>query len=46
MTYHAVVMAEQTLGSAEAIEMLEDIILNMRENNVPAPKPMLSTEAH
>ena len=46
MTYRAMYMAEQTMGGAEAIEMLEAIIMAMRERNVPAPEPMPSTEAH
>ena len=39
-------MAEHTMGSAEAIEMLEAIITRLHEDNVPAPEPMPSTEAH
>jgi hypothetical protein len=46
LTYHAAAMAEQTMGSAEAIEMFENIIMAMRERNTPAPEPMPSTEAH
>jgi hypothetical protein len=46
LTYHAVSMAEDTLGAAEAIEMFEGIILALRENDVPAPDPLPSTEMH
>ena len=46
LTYHGASMAEHTMGSAEAIEMLEDIIIRLHKDNVPAPEPMPSTEAH
>jgi queuine/archaeosine tRNA-ribosyltransferase len=46
LTYHGASMAEHTTGSAEAIEMLEAIIMHMREHEAPAPDPMPSTEAH
>jgi hypothetical protein len=46
LTYHAAFMAEQEMGSAEAIEMFEAIIVAMRESNTPAPDPLPSTEAH
>ena len=46
LTYHGASMAEHTMGSAEAIEMFEAIIMRLREHNVPAPEPMPSTEAH
>jgi hypothetical protein len=36
----------RTLGSASAIEMFEGIITALREDDVPAPDPMPSTEAH
>ena len=34
------------MGSAEAIEMFEAIIMRMSEHDAPAPDPMPSTEAH
>jgi hypothetical protein len=46
LTFHAVCMAEQTLGSAAAIEMFEELITNMRENDIPAPNYGPSTQAH
>ena len=46
LTYHGASMAEHTIGSTEAIEMLEAIIMHMREHDAPAPDPMPSTEAH
>jgi hypothetical protein len=46
LTYRGASMAEREMGSAEAIEMFEGIIIALRENNVPAPDPMPSTEAH
>ena len=46
LTYHGASIAEHTMGSAEAIEMFEDIITHLREDNIPAPDPMPSTEAH
>jgi hypothetical protein len=46
LTYHGASMAAHTMGSAEAIEMLEDIITRLHKDNVPAPEPMPSTEAH
>jgi hypothetical protein len=46
LTLHAVCMAEQTLGSARAIEMFEDLITNMRENNIPAPDYGPSAQTH
>jgi hypothetical protein len=39
-------MAEQTMGSADAIEMLEAIIMTMRENDIPDPRSLPSTETH
>jgi hypothetical protein len=38
-------MAEETMGSSEAIEMFEGIMA-LREDNVPAPDPLPSTAAH
>ena len=46
LAFHAASEAEHTMGSAEAIEMFEDIITHLREDNVPAPDPAPSTEAH
>jgi hypothetical protein len=37
MAFHAAFLAEQVLGSADAVDMLEDIIDVLRENDVPAP---------
>ena len=39
-------MAEHTMGSAEAIEMFEDIIITLREHDVPAPDRAPSAAAH
>jgi hypothetical protein len=46
LTYHAASMAEHRMGSAEAIEMFEEIIIAMREHDVSPPKPLASTAAH
>ena len=46
LAYHAASMAEETMGSSEAIEMFEGIIMALREDNVPAPDPLPSTAAH
>jgi hypothetical protein len=46
LAYHAAFMAEHTMGSAEAIEMFEGIIIGLREDNAPAPDPLPSTAAH
>jgi hypothetical protein len=46
LVFHAASLAEQQMGSAEAIEMFEDIINTMLEHNVPPPAPMPSAEAH
>ena len=46
LAYHAASEAEHEMGSAEAIEMFEGILLHLREDNVPARDPMPSTEAH
>lgn len=43
---HAAFLAEQTLGSAKAAEMFEDLISSILENNIPAPDPLPSTQAH
>ena len=34
---HAACQAEDTMGRAEAIKMFEDIIITLRENDIPAP---------
>src|SRR5262249_42171414 len=44
LTFHAIGMAEHILGSAKAIEMFEDVMVNMRENNIPAPNYSPSSE--
>ena len=46
LAFHAASMCEGEMGSAEAIEMFERFISQMREHNVPASDPMPSTEAH
>jgi len=46
LAYHAASMAEHTMGSAEAIEMFEAMIIHLREDDLAAPDPMPSTEAH
>jgi hypothetical protein len=34
------------MGTVEAIELFEGFISQMREQDIPAPQPMASTEAH
>jgi hypothetical protein len=46
LAFNAATMAEHTMGSAEAIEMFEEIINVMRKHDIPAPEPSPSTEAH
>jgi hypothetical protein len=46
LAYQAAFMAEHTMGSAEAAEMFGDIIMHMREHDVPAPEYSPSTAAH
>jgi hypothetical protein len=46
LAFHAASMAEHEMGSAEAIEMFESIVISLREDDVPAPDPLPSTEAH
>jgi hypothetical protein len=46
LAYHAAGMAGHTMGSAEAIEMFEGIIMALREDNLPAPNPVPSVAAH
>jgi hypothetical protein len=37
LTYNGACLAEETMGSVEAAEMLEEIAASLRENNKPAP---------
>jgi hypothetical protein len=37
LMFNAAVLCEQTMGSAEAVRMLEGIIDTVRSNNVPEP---------
>jgi hypothetical protein len=46
LAYHAASMAEHEMGSVEAIKMLEEIITDLRKDNVPAPDPAPSVTAH
>jgi len=46
LAYHAAAMAVHDMGSADAIEMFEKLVAQMREDNVSAPKPSPSTEVH
>jgi hypothetical protein len=46
LALHAASMAEHTRGTAEAVEMFEEFISQMRERDVPEPEPMPSTEVH
>jgi hypothetical protein len=46
LAFHAAAEAEDTMGSAEAIELFEGIILHLRENDVPPPERSPSTAAH
>ncbi|PWT93481.1 MAG: hypothetical protein C5B56_00695 [Proteobacteria bacterium] len=46
LAYHGGAMAERSMGSAEAIEVFEDIIHYMAKHDVPPPEPLPSTEAH
>jgi len=39
LAHHTAFLAENTMGSAEAIKMFEDIIIILRENDTPAPSP-------
>jgi hypothetical protein len=39
-------MAEHIMGTTEAIKMFEDMLIGLRENHVPAPDPIPSTQAH
>jgi hypothetical protein len=46
LAFNSAYMAKHTMGSARAIEMFEFIITRLHEDNVPAPDPLPSTEAH
>ena len=46
LAFHAAFLAECTAGTAEAIELFDSVIGQLREHNVPAPDPMPSTKAH
>jgi hypothetical protein len=46
LAFHAASLAEHELGSAEAVELFEGIIIALREDDVPTPDPLPSTEAH
>ena len=46
LAFHAAALAEDTMGTTEAIERFEQLIRAMREDNVPAPEAMPSMQAH
>jgi hypothetical protein len=46
MALHAAAFAEYALGSAAAIQLLEDMIVHMREHDAPAPERPPSTHVH
>jgi hypothetical protein len=46
LAFNAASMAELSVGSAEAIEMFEDIIDELREHDTPAPERGPSSETH
>jgi hypothetical protein len=46
LALHAASLAEDVMGSAEAIEMFEDIIAALREHDVPAPESLPSSQTH
>jgi hypothetical protein len=46
LAFNSAAMAKHTMGSARAIEMFEFIIARLREDSVPAPDPLPSTETH
>ena len=46
LAYNAATVAVHTMGSTEAIEMFEDIIMHLREDDVPPPAHSPSTEMH
>jgi hypothetical protein len=37
LALHAASLAEDVMGTAEAIKMFEDIVATLRENDVPGP---------
>jgi hypothetical protein len=39
LAFHAAFLAKDTMGSAQAIEMFEDIISTLHKHNVSAPDP-------
>jgi hypothetical protein len=46
LALHAAGLAECEMGSAEAIELFENIIGALRENDIPPPARSPSTEMH
>lgn len=46
LAYHAASLAEHEMGSAEAIEMFEDIISGLHDLDISAPDRSPSTESH
>ena len=46
LAFHAAELAEAVMGTAEAIEMFEDVIAALREHDAPAPEPLSSTQTH
>jgi hypothetical protein len=46
LALHAATLAEAAVGSDEAAEMFEYIVEELRENDVAAPDPSLSTQTH
>ena len=46
LTLYGAFLAEEMVGSAEAIEMLKDLVIVLRKHDIPASDSMPSTEAH
>jgi hypothetical protein len=46
LALHAAELAEDVMGTAEAVAMFEDIIAALRENDVVAPEPLPSSQTH
>jgi hypothetical protein len=46
LALHAASLAEDVMGSAEAIAMFTDIIEALREHDVPAPESLPSSQTH
>jgi hypothetical protein len=46
LAFHAAFMAEQGMGSAEAIKMFEEIVADLREDKRPGADPAPSVAAH